>query len=165
MEPYNGSDSILSSYLNRVLTKLENTINQILYVPNNTPCFYARAGVAVVPAAVVTYTDKSFDTHNGLNITNGRYTVPRRGNYYFRYSQLVSVNGEYRVVFRKNGSDILGTTFITYRNGGWAHVHTEAHIQVKEGEVIEIYYQSGPANLYSDPDYGSFSGHMVGVTI
>jgi hypothetical protein len=165
MEPYSGKDTGLSAYLNRVLSKLEASINQILFVPNNTPCFAVQSGEATTVGNVVHHTSVVFDTHNAMDITTGKYTVPRSGNYFFRYSQLVSVDGEYRIYIRKNGAAVPGLGFVYVRTGDWMMLIAEGHVQINKDEYVDIYLGTAPGALYNDANFGSFSGHMVGVTI
>jgi hypothetical protein len=139
----------------------------------NQPSFHVTAGVATLPGSTaannVTYTATIFDIGNNLNLSNGRFTAPVSGVYYFRYQQLApnATAGEYRVAIYKNDTGYGGLRFIWYKTtiNVWQSLVAEGHVQMNAGEYVTIRYESGPPTniaLYTDANYGSFSGHLVG---
>lgn len=133
-------------------------------VPNK-PSFNAIAGSPIVPGNDVTYPSSVFNIDNCLNITNGRFTAPINGVYFFRYHQLAlyADSGEYRTAIYKNGVGYGGLRFITVKPANtWWSLRAEGHVYMNANEYVTVRYESGPGNLYTDANYGTFSGHFIG---
>lgn len=144
---------------------------------SSQPAFHAQAGKTIyatgqpqgvglpVSTGLVTYTSELFDTGNNLNISNGRFTAPVTGVYFFRYHQLVTTAGEYRFSLFKNGAVYAGLRFIDYKTtGNFQSIRVEGHVSMTVNDYVTIGYELGPsgATTWADAGYGSFTGHLVG---
>ena len=126
--------------------------------------FHAQAGIATTQGSVVTYTNALFDTNNALNSSNGRFTAPVTGVYYFNYHQLANNQyaGECRTALYKNGSGYGGLRFITQKLGGsWEAIFAYGHIYMTAGDYVYVMLEQMGGGLHTDPNYGSFEGHLV----
>jgi hypothetical protein len=143
------------------------------------PAFHVLASAATSPVGSTYYVGlpvstglvtwnatKVFDTGNDVNTGNGRFTAPIAGVYYFKYNQLVTTAGEYRLSLFKNGSGYGGLRFIKYKTtGNFDSFIIEGHVYLAATDYVTIVYESGPTLntlLWADGSYGSFSGHLVG---
>jgi hypothetical protein len=129
------------------------------------PAFHAKSGQETASGSDVGGYTSVFNRGNHLNVTNGRFTAPVAGVYFFRYQQLAknADSGEYRTALYKNGAAYGGLRFITQKPADtWWSLFAEGHVYMDAGDYVTVRYESGPNTLYSDNNYGSFSGHFVG---
>lgn len=132
----------------------------------NQPVFHVTAGAATASGGIVTYTATIFDIGSNVNLGTGRFTAPVAGTYYFQYHQLApNANaGEYRTAIYKNGAGYGGLRWITNKDtaGTWQYLFAQGHVQLAVGDYITVVYETGPAALYTDANYGALTGHLVG---
>lgn len=130
------------------------------------PSFYAQSGPATAVGAVVIATPTVFNIGNGYNVANGRFTAPVAGIYHFRWHQLAPNAGSGRqdAALYKNGAIYAGSRFIMQRDTAstFETMNVEVHIQLAVNDYVQIYYLTGPAALWADNGFGSFSGHLIG---
>ena len=132
----------------------------------NQPAFHVTAGAATTSGNTVTYTATVFDIGSNVNLGNGRFTAPVAGIYYVQYHQLApNANlGEYRMAIYKNGVTYGGLRWIAYKDTAstWQYLFAQGHVQCAAGDYITAVYELGPAALYTDANYGAFTGDLVG---
>ena len=130
-----------------------------------TPAFHATAGQPTAQGNDVTYTNSIFNTGSYLNLGNGRFTAPVAGVYYFRYHQLApnAPAGECRTALYVNGNGYGGLRFITIKpaNSWWSLI-AQGHIKLNINDYVTVRIEQTPANMYTDANYGSFTGHFIG---
>jgi len=129
------------------------------------PAFHVKSGQATVAGSDVGGYVEVFNRGGHLNLTNGRFTAPATGTYYFRWNQLAQSAsiGEYRTALYVNNTEYGGLRFITNKTAaGWLSLIAEGHIYLTKDDYVTVRYESGPAALYTDDRYGSFSGHFIG---
>ncbi len=151
---YFGVASSTTAYSNVALSTLQNR-----------PAFHVQAGVATPPGDDVTYSSVVFNIGNNMNTSNGRFTAPVSGLYYFKYNQLAqnAPAGEYRTAIYKNGVGYGGLRYITYKQANtWLSLIVSGHVYLNANEYVTVRYEQGNGNLYTDGNYGSFSGHLIG---
>lgn len=103
---------------------------------------------------IASWDSKSFDSHNGFNLSTGEYTCPRAG--------VISIGGDvgfasnstglrYAVV-QKNGSTELYSTVMSATVGNVSMVSLSGLIQVNAGDLIKLKaFQNSGGNLaYSE---------------
>ena len=112
--------------------------------------------------------------HVGINIggyynnTNGRFTAPVTGLYYFTAHTLVSHTsaGHFAMVFYKNSAKYLGSEFVQQKVANtWRSIKANAHIYMNANDFVTVrigqHIGEGGA-LHNDPAFNQFSGHLVG---
>lgn len=118
------------------------------------------AGTNVIAAGT-----QAFNIGSHYNSANGRFTAPVAGIYFIRFQQLAqnATTGEFRTAIYKNDGGYSGYRFITYKAAaGWHSLIAEALVQMAANDFITVRYESGGAALYTDSNYATISGHLVG---
>ena len=131
------------------------------------PAFHAQTITEAVPNNDVSGYQIVFNRGNGLNATNGRFTAPVAGVYFFRYNQMTKFGetGAFWVSLCLNGNTLGygGLNFPFQKTAvGYYHVHAHGHISMNVNDYVTVFYASGASNLTSEGRLGSFSGHFVG---
>ncbi len=128
------------------------------------PAFAAYNGSAAGGGGVVTWSNVEFDTRGNFNASNGRFTVPVAGYYYFKYHQLVNyaTAGEYRVNIRINGVGQWGRS-ILYKNtsNSYTTLHSEARYYLNVGDYVDIYIEAASGVMATDSMWSFFQGYRA----
>ena len=129
------------------------------------PAFHATTTTSNTTGTDITYTTTVFDIGSNLNLATGRFTAPVAGTYFFRYHQLANnaAAGEYRTAIYVNGAGYGGLRFITQKAAGvWWTLIAEGHVKLAANDYVTIRFESGPGAMYTDGNYSSFTGHLIG---
>jgi hypothetical protein len=120
----------------------------------NQPAFFARSlsnpntnSYVTSLAAALIFTNKDFDNNNDYNNTNGRFTAPITGAYYFLASILVDdntpINTVTRIEFRKNGS-FCGPVAYFYGPGScYIQMTAAGCVSMNVGDYLEVWGTNG----------------------
>jgi hypothetical protein len=130
------------------------------------PAFCARDQNAAVAGQDIIFGTATFDRSSAYNVSNGRFTAQVAGSYFFKYHGLApNANaGEFRVALYVNGSGYSGLRYIFYKSsaGVWQSLIAEGHIYLNVGDYVTVRLETSPAAMYTDGNYNSFSGHLIG---
>jgi hypothetical protein len=120
---------------------------------------------ATVAGADIIFLTAIFNIGSAYNVANGRFTAPVAGRYFLRFHQLApNANaGEYRTALYVNGAGYGGSRFITNKPAStWWSLIAEGHIFLNANDYATVRYETGAGSMYTDLNYGQFSGHLIG---
>jgi hypothetical protein len=62
-----------------------------------------------------------------------------------------------------NGAGYGGSRFITNKPAStWWSLIAEGHIFLNANDYATVRYETGAGSMYTDLNYGQFSGHLIG---
>lgn len=131
----------------------------------NQPSFYATHSNNSTSTGTVVWGNVIYNIGNNYNSTNGRFTAPVAGTYFFRAQTLIqnAPSGEVRIALYKNDAGYGGSRFITQKPANaWFSIVVHGHMYLNANEWATVYFGQNPTTIYSDSDFNSFSGHLVG---
>lgn len=130
------------------------------------PVFNAGGVTGTTSGNYVVFPSTQFNIGSGYNVSNGRFTAPVAGVYYFKFQHITNaIVGEYRFGYYKNTVLYSGSiTIIQINTAAFSSVTATQHIQLAVSDYVNVLYVSGPAAMYAAADsaYGQFSGYLVG---
>lgn len=162
---FSGTDSFLKNINDTTI--LEFTSTEYIKKPLQ-PAFNAYGVTGTTQGNYVVFPSVNFDNNSNYNTTNGRFTAPVAGTYYFYYHQITNngLEGEYRVVLYKNATWYSGSCYITRKAASaYQSLYLSQHVYLNAGDYVNIMLNTAPAAMYSgagDTKYGQFSGYLVG---
>jgi hypothetical protein len=129
----------------------------------NTPSFSAvgNTGAFGINAYVV-FPTIVYNIGSGYNASNGLFTAPVGGVYYFvAYFLAESAPvGEYRHSLLKNGGVYSGGYFIQTKVAGYWTMECGGHIQLAAGDTVGMYRTLGGVS-HVNGSYQAFGGHLI----
>ncbi len=149
-----------------LITAMTISDSQVITMPKQ-PCFSVALPAATTSGSVIVWGGEHLDIGNNYNTSNGRFTAPVTGNYYFTFWILLDPSGasDYsRVIFSKNGTSSTqwGDNLESTDAGAQADYHSvglSAVIPLSANDYVEV-YNSGENPTYGTA-YGNFSGFLV----
>lgn len=131
------------------------------------PAFNAFGVTGTTQGNYVIFPSVQFDRTSSYNTSNGRFTAPVAGRYYFYYQQITNaVAGEYRAVFYKNAAWYSGSNYIFVAGAAqYMSLYCSQHIDLAVNDYVNVLLITAPAAMYAgagDVAYGQFSGHLIG---
>ena len=145
-------------------TKLANASINITKMYN--PYRFAAYRSGSQAAGVVVFNVEFFDTNNNYNTTNGRYTAPVSGFYFFSANVSQSVSAapqDPQTIIRKNGSTTIGYShFVNMYNGASSgSANSSVLIQLNAGDYVDVVINRGTDGQTTG---NNFSGFLVSPT-
>ena len=138
----------------------------------NQPSFFAynssAPGSSWANGSYIVYNATDHNVGSGYNTSNGRFTVPISGRYFFAWSQIgTNSNSCYRYTLYKNGSPASpgGTSPMQARLDGsgskYPYGTRAAILNLTVGDYMQIYYTSDDGTTAGNWDYYTFYGYLV----
>lgn len=134
------------------------------------PAFYAwgrTSTLSISAHTVFVFTNTTLNVDGAYNTSNGRFTCPQDGNYFFTSAvRLDSATVSYwRIRIIKNGSAVYSTPHSIYDLGdvwdpSYFSLTTSGVIPLQENDYVEVRIDrsTGSASLHNE---SSFSGFLV----
>jgi hypothetical protein len=131
------------------------------------PCFSVALPAVTAAGNVIVWGGEHLDVGNNYNTSNGRFTAPIAGNYFFAHWLLFDPSGSNhysRTTYRKNGTastqwgDNLENAS-REATGDYHSVGLAAIIPLAANDYVDV-YNGGQSPTYGT-DYGNFSGFLV----
>jgi hypothetical protein len=147
-------------------------INTLGYTTHGSqPSFFAYNSSAPstnwANGSVIVYNATDHNVGGGYNTSNGRFTVPISGRYFFAWSQIgTNSNSCYRYYLFKNGTYAVGqSSAIQARLDGsgskYPYATRAAILNLTVGDYMQIYYTSDDGAAAGNWDYYTFYGYLV----
>ena len=130
----------------------------------SNPAFVVRHQNNTLTTGDIVWNLVAYNIGSHYNNTNGRFTAPVTGLYYFTAYTLVQYDsgGEWRMAFYKNGSPNLGSEVIHQKAAdSWQTLHINSHVYMNANDYVTVYMTYSSGALYNDAGYNQFSGHLV----
>jgi C1q domain len=129
------------------------------YQPNFAAGFSGAPTIA--DNAVCVFDSVRINRGSHYNSSNGRFTAPIYGVYYFQYSNNLSRSGSWNGwSFRKNGNNVN----TAYDNSGtsWQNISLSVSIELNAGDYVDIISRGGGNIQHDSVNYGMFTGFLLG---
>lgn len=111
---------------------------------------------------VIIYTGTLVNRGGHYNTSNGRFTAPVAGCYYFFAS--ITAAGVYsgpQLFLRVNGGGLTGNV-IAYTNTGYCTAAGSWIVQLNAGDFVDCYWQANNMATAIDLSRAHFNGHLIG---
>ena len=137
----------------------------------NQPSFFAynssAPGTNWASGSVIIYNATDHNVGSCYNTSNGRFTVPISGRYFFAWSQIgLNTNSCYRYYLFKNGTYAVSqSSAIQARLDGsgskYPYATRAAILNLNVGDYMQIYYTADDGGAAGNWDYYTFYGYLV----
>lgn len=134
----------------------------------NQPSFHAYSNANLNHGTTDTKYVWNLTRHNigsHYDTSNGRFTAPIDGRYYFNVSALQNVGPTSyytRVWLYKNGSVFLDGLNAQALQSGYGRLDIDAVVEASAGDYFETYFVSNNSSAFVYATYSWFSGHLLG---
>ena len=131
----------------------------------NQPCFLAVGNLgntAYSSGAIIDILQEVFDKGGNFDTSNGRFTAPVAGAYFFSYA-IFSYDSGKQFSIKINGSDyVLGDTHgLSTAHTTNSMTGTSTILNLAANDYVNVGYRSGHSgNVY--PNHSHFAGFLIG---
>lgn len=120
------------------------------------PAFSVTNSTNTFSSGTIVFNTAQVNVGGHYSTSNGRFTAPVAGNYYFIFATIVGNSGGFQVILQKNGSGVSG---VGYCDTGSNDTGVVAKvISLSAGDYVTAYTSTG--NIESA--YSSFAGYLIG---
>jgi hypothetical protein len=129
------------------------------------PAFSAYNVNAASAGQDIVFATTNVNAGSCYNTSNGRFTAPVAGSYWFAYQALQQNGniGEYRHALYKNGTGYGGLRFIFQKDvASWQSTYAYGVVYLAANDYVTVRYESGAGVMYTDGNYSNFSGYLIG---
>ena len=130
------------------------------------PAFTARSAQATTQGNDVIWDTVDYQVGTYYNSTNGRFTAPVAGYYYFHSHGLWANgdSGDRRMALYKNGvAAFPGMRFISNKAVNvWQTWLVDGVVYMAQGDWATVRVETSGAGLHTDNNYNQFSGYLLG---
>jgi hypothetical protein len=135
----------------------------------NQPAFQASNNPGTASNSVVAYSVSAINVNSCYNTSNGRFTAPIAGKYFFSWNQIGSTsNTVHRYHLIKNGTLLSNSPQLrldsTATGTEYAFGSKSWILQLAANDYVSIYFQSddGSVSFTDGGDYSGFTGYLLG---
>jgi len=118
---------------------------------------YVTTHTATFSNTVITFDGTQHNNGSHYNTSNGRFTAPVNGYYFFAYNVQKSGSSAIEVQFQKNGAKQQDSYVSKTDDGGAMHTANSVVWYLSSGDYVDVKCTSGTA--YGD--YTHFTGHLL----
>jgi len=133
----------------------------------NQPCFHAKglsnsaSGNGTTSGGVLVFNGATINNGNHYSTSNGRFTAPCSGFFYFSFSLLYddSYNDNGSAYLRKNGSGVGEYGYVQGDSNTYIQVSASAVVSMSASDYVDVYTGRAGWHVASET---SFTGFMIG---
>jgi hypothetical protein len=129
------------------------------------PTFIATSSNSNTVGQDIVWNNTVQNVGSNYNATNGRFTAPVAGFYYFHAHGLWNnaSSGDVRMSLYRNGAGFDGMRFITYKVANvWHTWFIDGVVYMNAGDYATTRIDQASGGMHSDAGYNQFSGYLLG---
>lgn len=109
--------------------------------------------------------DTVFFNHGSYyNATNGIFTAPVAGRYFFCFNMLPNnptTGATYLAVFKNGGATAGPYSIVQHPANTWNTIYCHIMLDLAASDTVGVYVTALPAALHTDVNYAAFSGYLM----
>tara|TARA_R100000458_G_C8177927_1_gene176038 strand:+ start:40 stop:777 length:738 start_codon:yes stop_codon:yes gene_type:complete len=137
---------------NGYVTKPANPTFNVKKLGNENGTYNHSAGDLI-------WATENYDIGGGYNTTNGRYTAPVTGYYFFTFNLIYAIDAGHTIRYSINGSTEMEFHFNTTTTSRWDGRTYTCTLQLDVNDYVTCYHNT--ATLYGSY-YSNWSGFLIG---